>query len=1117
VVETPAPDPAYVPAAACAPAPPADATSSARASQVLQGRNAGELQALAFSPKGLLATVGEDFTLRIWDASQRFLLRAIRLPTMPLVPNLTWDASGEHVMVTGMDSRDTFDLHGAASPRVQKSLAFPDGKKHVAFDVGLRSASPVGGITAVVRDPVGASRFGPFGPPSLLYWPSADAPGQTIALGDVATTTIDGPGDELAVTVVTGDKVESFTSDVYVIPTTPSPGAPTKVWTTDGYARALAVSQDGHSIALAIHPRDQVHFYQPRLALLDATRGAVVWSRPGETEDERGNPTNAQLQIAAFSPTEPLLAVATKDGRVQTYETRSGRYEGALGIKPRHPDAIKLLRGDVVAAVSKREAGKTGEAHVTLWSLRDGTVLRSQDTRGELVGAAPSGEVQITTTTPMQRCGKDGRTLAFELWAGAVSATATATAGAPQDVSTRCVEGLFAVVDVRFAEGQLLINRNLPGKGSGSSGKPAPYVADHAIYDLKSGAMTPLEKSGVLFIAGIDGLGLSPDGRWAIAQPKDDDPTYTIWDAHTGRIVRAGVGLKRPEDGQLGASAVTTAAGKDKIALIYGRAVSVQDIRSGRELSHFELDDHATALQFTPDGTRLVVADNAGNFYVYKDALRIAKGTSDTGALDIEIDPTGHTAVTISGDDAVRVWDIEHATVRAALAEFSDDEYGAFTPRGAYSGTSEVADRIGWVFDEPMEGFSFEQFAGSFRSDDLVRRRLSGDLADATALVARPPRVTVTSPPPSQVSTATVTVHAHATSGDRVDLVRAYVEARPVAEKAVCALGGDVDLEVPLLPGLNRITLVAFDAHGAGSNPVAFDVTSTRTGAQRPDVWVVAVGIDRYRNLPDKLQLDAADDDAKGVAAAFAALEGTTYGKAHVTTLTDADATPASIVAAISGLSAMRRDDVAVVFFAGHGFKPAASADMVFVTGGAELRPDGQGLTDESVKRDGVAWTEIASGLGKAKGRVVVMLDACHSGHVSQSLVVPNEALASALARDQRAGAVVFAASKGRQLSLEGGTARGLTLDPGSGTAAATGEVRFSQSEPHGYFTGALLAAMSDPASDRNGDGALQLSEIIDEVTRRVTRQSRSRQTPWIARRELFGDFTLAPAAAKTP
>jgi WD40 repeat protein len=1116
VVDTPPPDPVYEPAAACSPATPGDtttSTSNVQATQVVQGRNAGALQALAFSPTGLLATVGDDFTLRIWDASQRFLLRAMHLPTMPLVPNLTWDAKGEHVIVTGIGSRDTFDLHGVASPRVEKSLAFPDGKTHVAFDVGLRSASPAGGLAAVVRDPVGTSRFGPYGPPSVVYWPSFDAPGQSVSLANAASVTLNGRGDTLAATVVNGDKVESFTSDVYSIATA-SPGQPSKVWTTDGWARVLAVSPDGHAIALAVHPRDQAHFYQPKLVLLDATRGAVVWTRAGEAEDERGNPAKAQLEIAAFSPTEPLLAVATQDGRVQTYETGAGRYEGSLGIKPRHPDLLTLVRDDVVAAITKPKPEAGTEGHVALWSLRDGTVLRSQVAHGELVGAAPNGDVQVPVTAHLQRCNKDGRTLSFESWAGALPAAP----GLPIDVSSRCVDGLFGVVDGRVAASQLLVNRNLPDKGEGNGNAKNPrYVADHAIYDMKTNVMTPLEKSALVFISGTGGLGLSPDGRWVIEQTANDDPSYTIWDTRTGRIARTGIGLKRTKDAKPAATAVAVVPGKEKIAVAYSRAVSVQELRTGRELAHLDLDDEATAVQFTPDGARLVVTDQAGAFYVFKGAARVARGTSDaTGAFAIAIDSAGRTAVTIAGDDAVRVWDIDHATVRASLAEFADDEYAAFTPHGAYSGTSEVADRIGWVFDGPTEGFSFEQFAGSFRSDDIVRKRLAGDPADTTALVARPPRVTVPSPPPSRLAAATTTVHAHASSGDRVDLVRAYVEARPVAEKAVCAKEGDVDLDVPLLPGINRVTLVAFDSHGAASNPVAFDVTSTRTDAQRPDVWVVAVGVNRYKNLPDKLQLDAADDDAKGVAAAFSALEGSTYGKAHATTLTDTDASPASIAAAVSGLSAMRRNDVAIVFFAGHGFKPSASADMVFVTGGAELRPDGQGLTDESVKRDGVAWTEIAAALGKAKGRVVVMLDACHSGHVSQSLVVPNEALASALARDQRAGEVVFAASKGRQLSLEGGTSRGLTLDtsaPGGGPA----DVRFSQAEPHGFFTGALLAAMSDPASDRNGDGFLQLSEVIDEVTRRVTRQSRSRQTPWIARRELFGDFALAPAAKAAP
>ena len=103
---------------------------------------------------------------------------------------------------------------------------------------------------------------------------------------------------------------------------------------------------------------------------------------------------------------------------------------------------------------------------------------------------------------------------------------------------------------------------------------------------------------------------------------------------------------------------------------------------------------------------------------------------------------------------------------------------------------------------------------------------------------------------------------------------------------------------------------------------------------------------------------------------------------------------------------------------------------MVFVTGGAELRADGTGLTEESLARDGVGWAAIGAALGRAHGRLLVLLDACHAGHVTQSLVVPNEALAASLVREQRAGAIVFAASKGRQVSFETETSRGVKLEP---------------------------------------------------------------------------------------
>jgi hypothetical protein len=66
-----------------------------------------------------------------------------------------------------------------------------------------------------------------------------------------------------------------------------------------------------------------------------------------------------------------------------------------------------------------------------------------------------------------------------------------------------------------------------------------------------------------------------------------------------------------------------------------------------------------------------------------------------------------------------------------------------------------------------------------------------------------------------------------------------------------------------------------------------------------------------------------------------------------------------------------------------------------------------------------------------------------------------------------------------------------------------------------GYFTGAFLDTLVDPAVDRNADHELSLREIVEEVTTRVSRRSGGRQTPWLVRSESVGDFNVFSAAAK--
>jgi hypothetical protein len=64
----------------------------------------------------------------------------------------------------------------------------------------------------------------------------------------------------------------------------------------------------------------------------------------------------------------------------------------------------------------------------------------------------------------------------------------------------------------------------------------------------------------------------------------------------------------------------------------------------------------------------------------------------------------------------------------------------------------------------------------------------------------------------------------------------------------------------------------------------------------------------------------------------------------------------------------------------------------------------------------------------------------------------------------------------------------------------------------HGLFTGSLLEALAGGAPDRDRSGAVEVGELIDFVTERVRAASNGKQTPWVARREMFGDFVLAPA-----
>ena len=130
--------------------------------------------------------------------------------------------------------------------------------------------------------------------------------------------------------------------------------------------------------------------------------------------------------------------------------------------------------------------------------------------------------------------------------------------------------------------------------------------------------------------------------------------------------------------------------------------------------------------------------------------------------------------------------------------------------------------------------------------------------------------------------------------------------------------------------------------------------------------------------------------------------------------LHDAQATKGNI---LDGLEWLQRQvtqkDVAVLFFAGHGINDPNGV-FYFLPVDADL---------ERLKRTGISQSDITSTVTMIAGKVLVFIDACHSGNLMgktkrRGLVVSSSAVVNELASAEN-GAVVFSSSTGRQYSQE--------------------------------------------------------------------------------------------------
>jgi hypothetical protein len=275
-------------------------------------------------------------------------------------------------------------------------------------------------------------------------------------------------------------------------------------------------------------------------------------------------------------------------------------------------------------------------------------------------------------------------------------------------------------------------------------------------------------------------------------------------------------------------------------------------------------------------------------------------------------------------------------------------------------------------------------------------------------------------------------------------------------------------LQISPVPGENEIAVIAFNRN----NTVQSRMHSARFvsvhAAEPPRLFVLAVGIDKFRSsASDNLAFAAKD------ARDFTALLGAQQARLGLGTLqpirvlTDAEATRDGILREFARLQKEARpQDALILFIASHGVINAGAYAIVTHDYAGTLIPSATIAADELIE----ASKRIAA------QRQLMILDTCHAGGLDLSLSGLYDERITLLARN--VGLHAYASAGTREQALDG-------------------------YEENGLFTHALLRGLRSGEADANRDRDITVFELGDygkTTAAAIARRSGFRQTPLIIR-----------------
>lgn len=256
---------------------------------------------------------------------------------------------------------------------------------------------------------------------------------------------------------------------------------------------------------------------------------------------------------------------------------------------------------------------------------------------------------------------------------------------------------------------------------------------------------------------------------------------------------------------------------------------------------------------------------------------------------------------------------------------------------------------------------------------------------------------------------------------------------------------------------------------------------------KRSDLYVLAIGVSTYQD--NRLTpLRYADDDARALATWAQGQEHRIYEAVHAKVLIDQEATRAAIIReVVAFFKAAAPEDQVILFLAGHGVVEKDTRRYHFLPADTAF---------DNVAGTGLEQKDILEKLeleGRARNRVVVLVDTCHAGALSEAAGADGKRGGMYEGGDVQALSDLDVASKGSVWAVFSAGTMQDKAEEGPQYRLGT---ESSNAEGHGLFTWALLEAMGSTAADTDHNGTVTLTEFQRFVTTIVKEKSSGRQYP---------------------